>query len=155
MAITPNTLAMTAAGVTFSIASTNAAPATYDAAGFAALTYVAVAEVTNIPEFGANYNIVKHNPLATRVTQKRKGSVDQGSGTLDMALINADAGQTKMKAAAADDAPYAVKIVLQDGTIRYMMMLIAGFATKIGTIDNIVQASVKYEVTSSIVEVNA
>ena len=51
-------------------------PATIDAAGFGALTFVEVGEVTDIPEYGPNVQVVEHNPLKTGVTQKFKGFIN-------------------------------------------------------------------------------
>ena len=60
-------------------------PVTYDAAGFQALALIEVAEITDLGEFGREYNPVTHQPVRTRRVVKRKGSFDDGSITLPMA----------------------------------------------------------------------
>jgi len=74
----------TSAGSVIAISTTATAPATYDATGLAALTYAAIGEVTNLGEYGRVYNLVTHNPLASRKTVKRKGSYNDG--TIDYAF---------------------------------------------------------------------
>jgi len=64
--------AFTSAGTTISVVDSN--PATYDQAGFEALTYSLIGEVTDLGEFGREYSAVTHNPLGDRRTVKRKGS---------------------------------------------------------------------------------
>lgn len=134
-----------------SIATTSGV-ATKDLAGFAAKTYVEVGEVTSIGDFGAKFNIINHNPLADPVTQKFKGSKDNGKGSFEFANKTTDAGQVQLKAASNSYSAYAIKIEEQDGSISYFLALISGFSKKIGTIDNIVAISADYEITSAIIE---
>ena len=65
-------LVQTTAGATIGISAT--LPATNDAAGYAALTFSLIGEVTDLGEFGREYATVTHNPIASRRTIKRKGS---------------------------------------------------------------------------------
>ncbi len=133
-------LAITSAGSTVSVAS--AGPATYDAAGFAALSWVEVAEITDIGEFGKKSNLVTHNPIGTRQTIKRKGSYNNGTLQLKMAYAPADAGQTLLIAAADSDSSYSYKVTLQDAM---------GFSTMVGSVDTITGASVDLEIDDDIV----
>ena len=71
---------MTTAGSPFTISA--GVPATLDAAGYNALTYTVVAEVTDIGEVGREYNLVNHSPIADRKIQKLKGSYNPGSISL-------------------------------------------------------------------------
>ena len=59
---------ITSTGTLFALVA--AEPATIDAAGFGALTFVNVGEITEIPEYGANAEVVSHQPLATGRTEK-------------------------------------------------------------------------------------
>lgn len=77
-------------------------------------TYTAVAEVTNIPEFGRVYNTIKYNPLATRGTKKFKGSYDDGSLAVDLGKDLSDPGQAACLAARDTDFDYNFKIVAND-----------------------------------------
>lgn len=98
--------ANTAAGTTISIGTTATDPTTD--------TYLAVGEVTTIPEFGRVYKSITYNPIATRGTKKFKGSYDDGSVAIAMAKSSGDAGQQAVLAARDVDADYNFKIVAND-----------------------------------------
>ena len=142
--------AQTSAGT--SIALSASAPATYDAVGFAALTFTALGEVTNIGEFGRVYNLVTHNPLATRRTEKYKGSFDDGSLSLDLAVDRTDAGQILAKAALASDDSYSFQVTYQDGTIDYFSAKTMSFTTNPASVDSILAGSIAIEVDNDIIE---
>ena len=142
--------AQTSAGA--SIALSASAPATYDAVGFAALTFTALGEVTNIGEFGRVYNLVTHNPLATRRTEKYKGSFDDGSLSLDLAVDRTDAGQILAKAALASDDSYSFQVTYQDGTIDYFSAKTMSFTTNPASVDSILAGSIAIEVDNDIIE---
>ena len=67
----------TSAGTTLKVSAS--APATFDKAGYSALTFTAVGEITDLGEFGREYALVTHNPVGTRGTQKFKGSFNEGT----------------------------------------------------------------------------
>ena len=142
--------AETSAGTKFSISA--ALPATYNTAGFGALTFTEVGEITDYGEFGRKYNLVKHNPVATRKTVKRKGSYDSGSMTLPMALVNDDAGQIIMKAAAVSDNSYSFCVELKDGYKYYFTAQVMQFLTKVGSVDSITQATAMLELDDDVIE---
>lgn len=79
-------------------------------------SYINVGEVTEIPEFGRVYNAVKYNPLASRGTQKFKGSYDDGSVAVSMGKDLTDAGQAAMVVARDSDFDYNFKVVDNDDT---------------------------------------
>lgn len=68
-------------------------PATVDAAGFAAKTYTNLGELTSVPAFGPTTAVVEHNPLATGITEKYKGFINNGSMSMEAAFDDEDAGQ--------------------------------------------------------------
>lgn len=143
--------AFTSAGTTISISAV--LPATYDSAGFAALTFTAIGEITDAGEYGKTYNLVSHNPLGDRKTYKFKGSYNNGSMTLQMGRVPDDAGQTILLAALDSDNSYSIKVVLQDGTINYFTAQIMSYTTSVGSVDQITAATVSIEVTDDIIEV--
>lgn len=126
-------LARTSAGTTFSI---GAAPATYDASGFAAVSYTAISEIVNIGTFGKKYNSVKHNPIDTRQTIKRRGSYDNGALQIKGATTS-NAGQVALEAALASDNSIAVKIVTPDTKIHYFTAQVMSFEKDVGNVDQI------------------
>lgn len=146
-----STTAFTSAGSTIGII--NAAPGTYDAAGYGPQNHVEIGEVVDIPEFGKEYTLVTHNPLKDKRTRKKKGSYNNGSFTLNLARAAGDAGQILALAALDLVTPSSFEVTLQDGTKIYFMALVMSMKTSIGTVDNITAASITLEIDSEIVEV--
>jgi hypothetical protein len=109
-----DSIVQTSAGTTIAISAV--LPATDDAAGYNALTWAAIGEVTDLGEFGREYATVTHNPVASRRTIKRKGSYNDGTMALQLALDRDDAGQILVKTALASDANKAFRITYQDGS---------------------------------------
>jgi hypothetical protein len=137
----------TSAGSTIRVSA--AQPGTFNAAGYAALSWTAVGEITDLGEFGREYNLVTHNPIGTRATVKKKGSYNEGQINLMMALDEADAGQLILEAGAVSDNDYSFEITLQSGRKYYFQAQIMKFKPNVGSVDNITQASVMLELTSN------
>jgi hypothetical protein len=144
----PESNVFTAAGSVISIG--DAAPASYDKAGFEAVTFTAVGEVTNIPEFGRLYSGVTHVGLAERGTVKRKGSFNDGSLTVQYAVDESDAGQSALEALIDSDLDQAVRIVLQSGKHIYFTTQIMSNPITIGTVNDIVSKSMMLEVVGQV-----
>ena len=128
--------------------STTAYSGTASLAGLQAKTYTTIGEVTVIPAFGKTYNLITHNPLATRYTKKLKGSYNNGSVTLDYAYDPADAGQTLLTAAVDSDSSYAYRVTLQDGTLFYFTAQAMSNPVEVGTVDAIVKSTTMLEIDS-------
>lgn len=124
-------------------------PATYDSTGYAALTYTAVGEVTDLGEFGREYALVTHNPVGNRATQKFKGSFNEGTMTLSIGLDTDDAGQVLMKAAALSDNSYSFKVVTQNGDVYYFPGKVMSWKVGVGGVDQITTATATIELTTS------
>jgi hypothetical protein len=137
----------TSAGSILSISA--GTPATYDAAGFVALTFAAVGEITDLGEFGREYNLVTHNPVGNRGTVKRKGSFNEGQMALKLGLDTDDAGQIICKSASASDNDHSFKLVTQNGDIYYFRAQVMNFKVGVGSVDNITSASVNLELTTN------
>lgn len=139
--------AMTSAGTVLEISA--GIPATFNEAGFEALTYTEIGEITDISgEIGRVYNLVTHNPLATRATRKYKGSYNSGSVTIAIAIDEVDAGQILVEAALTSDAAYSFKLVLQDGSVRYFRAMVMSFPITPGGVDSITAGSISLEITA-------
>lgn len=143
----------TSAGSKFYV--TAASPATYDAAGFAALTFTEVQYVSNMGEFGGVNNLVTFNPLATRITVKRKGARSEGSIPLEMARVPTDPGQALLVAASNSDLSYSYKVEVQDGTIFYFSAQCMSYTNNVGGVDDIFMATATLEIDNTIIEVAA
>jgi hypothetical protein len=143
----------TSAGTTFALSAD--APATYDETGYSALTYTEVGEVTNIPEYGGSYQLVTHEPLASRAVVKRKGSLNHGSLTLQLGKDINDAGQALLKTAYGEDEAYSFEITLQDGTKQYSTGMVFSYTTNIGGSNQITAIGCQIEFDTEIIEVEA
>jgi hypothetical protein len=142
----------TSAGSTFAIAT--ALPGTYDATGYNALTWQNIGEVTDIGEFGKEYNLVSHTPVAGRQMKKFKGSYNNGAIALQMARDQAtSSNQDKLKTALASDASYAFRVTLQDGTRLYFTGKVMSYKSQVGSVDQMTGASCAIEIDNDIVEV--
>jgi len=128
-------------------------PATYNQAGFDALTFTEVGEISDLGEFGRQYNLVTFNPLGDRRTVKRKGSYNDGTIAAQMARVPSDAGQIIVTAAVNSDASRSIKIVLQDGTIFYTTVQVMSYTTNVGSVDQITSATVNMEIDNDIIEI--
>lgn len=138
----------TSAGTTFALSAT--APATFDAAGYNALSPTTVGEVDDISgEIGRVYNLASRTPLALRGPVKKKGGYNDGAFTLQLALDYDDAGQDLARAALASDSPYSFKMVLQNGDIIYGQILVMGFTVNIGSTESFTMATLTAEIVTS------
>lgn len=147
-------LAFTSAGTTLAIGP---APTTYDAGGFAAVSFVEVAEITDIGEFGKKFKLIEHNPIGSRGTVKRKGSYNNGTLSLKLARATSDPGQADLILASESDLSYSFRIVLNDEptfTEVYFTGQVMGYTTMISGVDTITAVSVDIEIDNDIILVS-
>lgn len=140
------TEAFTSAGSTLAISAS--LPTTVTQTDYAALTYTTIGEITDLGATGRVYQIVRHNPLATRGTVKLKGSYDDGTKTVQAAYAPGDAGQALLATALDDDDFYSFKETLQDGTIKYFQAMVASAPVNIGTVDQVTGTTFSVEIKS-------
>lgn len=138
-------------GTTIGVSAT--LPATADLAGYQAvgMTYTAIGEVTEIPSYGAEHEVVTHTPLATGVTAKYHGSLNYGSITVPMALDQSNAGQTALKTALTNKSRVAFKVSYADGTADYFQGKVMSFR-RAASLGEVVTAEVMIEIETPIVE---
>ena len=139
------------AGSTLAISA--AAPASEDAAGYNALTWTTIGEITELGELGATSNLITHNPVADKITRKLKGARNFGAMNLSMARDTSDAGQTLLRAAAASDNLYSFRLTLQNGYKMMFRGLVMGSPTSVGSVDSVTAMTCNIELSSAIVEV--
>lgn len=137
----------TTAGSTIAICA--ATPATFDATGYAALTWAIIGEVTDLGEFGREYALVTHNPIDKRSTVKKKGSFNEGALTLQVGLDEDDEGQTIAVDVRDSDDDASIRITLKDGTIHYMQAAVMSFKIGAGSVDTITGATINLEITTN------
>lgn len=138
----------TSAGTTLAVSA--GLPATEDSAGYAALSWTDVGEITDLGEFGKVYNLVTHNPLATRRTVKKKGSFNDGSISLALGLDSSDAGQAILDAAVDSDANYSFRVTDQDSAIDYFQAIVMSKPKSIGSVDSITSSTSQLEITTEV-----
>ena len=92
-------------------------PATFTKAGYTALTWVLVGEVTNIGEYGREYDLIDHSPIDTRLIVQIKGNYREGPLALSFGSVPADAGQVIINTASKSDNNYSFKVERTDGDI--------------------------------------
>ena len=133
------------------------APATYDATGFAALTWALCGELADLPSFGSEAALATHTPLATGVVAKRRGSINYGSVTLTMAVSATDAGQAILQAlgeaGAGSDSNVSVKVVLVSGEVQYFTGQVMSYKVNVSNADAVTMAEVTLEIDNSIIKV--
>lgn len=137
----------TAAGASLKVSAAH--PATFDVAGYTTLiaTATTVGEVTNLGEFGKEFAVVTHNPLADRGTKKAKGSYNNGTITPNLAFDAEDAGQIILETALNSDDPVSCFITLQDGTVYAFEGVVTTYRPSVGEVDSVVTASCTIEIT--------
>jgi hypothetical protein len=123
-------------------------PATFNSAGYGALTMTAIGEVTDLGEFGRQYNLVTHNPLGTRGTTKLKGSYNEGTISMQLGLDTDDAGQILAKTASLSDNDYSFEVATQNGDKYYFQAKVMSFMVTVGGVDAVTGATISLELTS-------
>ena len=105
-----------------------ALPATYDAAGYAAVTpWVLIDRVQDFPLYGSKRDVAKFTPIRGPV-EKIKSAPDYGEGDMVMADMPLDPGQVIVHAAEASQAHYSMKVEYPDGEIHYLDVIVAAWS---------------------------
>jgi hypothetical protein len=130
-----------------------ATPATFNAAGYAALSWTEVGEASEIPEFGATHAVVTFTPLKSGIVNKFHGELDYGSITLPLGYDSADAGQVILRAALVSKNEISFRETRSDGTVRYIMGKVMSFprGQSVGSVN---MSSCNIEFTRADVEVS-
>jgi len=135
------------AGTTIKISASQ--PATYNAAGYEALTMTTIGEVTDLGEFGREFALITHNPIGSRGTVKLKGSFNEGSISMQLGLDTDDAGQILAKAAALSDNDHSFCITTQNGDDYFFQAKVMSFKVGVGSVDSVTSATITLELTTN------
>lgn len=146
------TLAFSSAGSKLFMAAGQ--PATEDAAGYNALTWVEVKEVTDIGMIGPEAATINHNPVGENVTYKLVGSINNGALDVKGARAPSDPGQALLIAAQklANVNRYSVQVRLADNTKIFSGVLVTSYKTSVGGQSQITGFESKMEISGGIVE---
>ncbi len=144
----------TAAGTSLAISATG--PATHDAAGYAALTFVDIGQVEKLGSFGATFAKSEFQPLKG-AKQKYKGSSDNGAIQPSIAIDSADAGQTLLQSAAEDETQklYSFCVTFADGAKRYFRGRVFGSPETADGADSMLMTTPTVEISTRVVKVAA
>lgn len=136
----------TSAGTTLGLSAS--APATYNQAGYEALSFTTVGEVGDLGEIPARiYELVTWQTIGERGMRKSKGGYQIGSQTISVGIDPDDAGQAMVDTATSSDTVYSVKIYNANlGTI-YARALVMGGPKNYGDVNTIATRSITLEYT--------
>ena len=153
------TQAFTSAGTKLSVSA--ATPATFDEAGYEALTFTEVGEITDMGEFGRVYADITHKPINTRQTFHFKGGYDDGGLALTLGFAPGDSGQALLLGFLDSDENLSVKLEFNDNpggtnnTIYYFPAKVMSAPKQIGNVDSITGATINLMINGDIVETPA
>lgn len=153
----------TSAGTVLSIGGSTP-PATFDAAGYSALTWVVCGKLENGGALGDESAEVTFDDLAERRTLKLKGQDNAGNMELVLGLDDADAGQDDLLDAQADKstADYYFRVQFANkrnatgtGAIRYFGAKVFSVRETIDTANNVTKLNVMLGINTAIVRVKS
>jgi hypothetical protein len=135
-------------------------PATFDQLGFEALTFTQIKQVTNIPTFGPEIQVVTSEPLETGITEKFIGFVNYGSTSIEADLDDEDAGQAlALNACTPGDASFGAsfsfKIEYASGAVRYFVGKFFSANETPGSANSMIGTAMNLEINSKILKVAA
>lgn len=133
------------------ISFSSAAPATQAAAGYAALTWAAYADVISYSEIGGAYNVVEITPVCSGVKEKQLGSFDPGTLDVTANFDSSGAAYGILKTAFAAKTKVSVKITYSSAEIEYFQAFITTMPKTVGGADDILQIKSSLLLTTAIV----
>lgn len=136
----------TASGTVLSISA--AAPATYTEAGYEALTFTDIGEVSDLGDIPSRvYEAVRWRNIANRGDSVAKGGYSLGTQTISVGIDPEDAGQALLDTAIESDTTYSVKISNPNLGDIYARALIMGGTRNYGDGNSIATRQVTLEYT--------
>ena len=120
-------------------------PATFDAAGYDALTYTQVGELEAIGEINVRHAAVTFQNMCSGKTSTLKGAEEPVAITIDVALDRDDAGQTIMATARKSlTSKVSVKVAEANGDIVFFHGFVMSDTINYGGINEVKKA--QYEI---------
>lgn len=119
------------------------APATYDAAGYAALIWVEVGLISKLGAvLGRNYNTTSMEFINDALVKEKKSNYKLDPADMEVAWNESDAGQIIVAAAANNYTIPSFKVVKQNTTsIRYFPAQVKNFVESLGGAQDAVKGS--------------
>lgn len=146
--------AMTSATTT--LWASAALPATYDEAGFEALTWTKISEISNLGAIGGTNSVQQHRPIDTGVVVKIAGSTDYGTAEVTMAR-HAGTDVSLLQTAFRNRAVISLKVVYPAalGEIEYFTGIVTTNVTTVGGSDSILELRTTVDVNNEVITVEA
>lgn len=141
--------ALPSAGTLLAVSA--ALPATFDAAGYAALSWTTVTDVSDVPEYGPSAEVITFNPLADRITQKATGAIDYGSVVVQMAYLEDDPGQLILEANVGVNTGISVRHTPLVGGVRYFTAIVSSRTENVSGVNAFTLSSVGLEINRAVV----
>jgi len=151
-------------GTVVGITTTTTPPATADAAGYAALTYVDIGCIESLGSFGGTATITNFTCLNDGIVQKIKGSRDNGDLEITVALDDTTAGWDAFNAAyeAITAGNYYFRVqygnaqnATGEGAIRYFGAKVSSVTENVASADDVVTVTLTVAITTPIVKVDS
>lgn len=128
-------------------------PATYDEAGYTALTFIEAGEITDIGEIGGQADVSSYDRMSDGIKQKLPGVIDYGSTTLEMAHEVDDLGQIAL-AAGFDGAnkglEHSFALTDSEGAVVWFTSKIFSRTKNYGSTGDIILSSVDIEINTTL-----
>lgn len=140
------------------IAFSAVAPATFDVAGFAALTWTDDwQEVTSYGSVGPKANITEYKTVCNGEVHKRPASKDFGTMSITAANVETDENQALLQDAidATPVEPVYARLTLSTGAIRYFKAYPGSLQDEIGDADSMLMTTVELAVDGAYIRVAA
>lgn len=137
----------TVAGTTIGLSSGQ--PATFDVAGYVALTYTNIGNIEDGGSHGRTYAEVTFNSIDTRGTQKFKGSFNEGNKTLSIGYNSDDVGMILLKTALASDSDFSFQVAYPNGDKDFFQAKVMSISKATTTVDTIRMVSVELAITTN------
>jgi hypothetical protein len=138
----------TVAGTTVGISAST--PATFNEAGYEALSFTNIGNIEDGGEHGRVYAEVTSNPIDTRGTKKYKGSFNEGTKSLSITYDSDDAGMILLKTALNSDNDYSFEVQYPDGDIDWFQAKVMSLSKATTTVDTMRMVSVDLSITTSV-----
>ena len=104
-------------------------PATYDAAGYAALTYDnGICAVKEMPTINRTWNPVEDKKLCERTSYDKKGTAKWDNMTYTLNIETGDSAQVTYRALEASDDAGSFKFLFQNGDVAYLTAQVSQFS---------------------------
>jgi hypothetical protein len=126
-------------------------PATYDNAGYSALSYTQVRGIKVVGDIGVNYDIVDFNVIGG-IRHNKKVGLLANSIQIEVFKID-DAGQSLLKVLLSASVTYSFKFLLVDGTAYYFTAACSYRGNNAGESSNIHITKLTLDLDSELLEV--